>query len=386
MIYALVFSLMTNFLTAALITVVLLPFQVSLYYLSRFKDRTTLSLNLYCLLFYIFFIFSYRISSGITGSSLLSLCLVHFLSLAAAPRKEYIPLTVVNLTVVAALLTTEYLDPNFIQGGYTDKKQQFIDIASTYAVNMILILVSLAYIINNYTKEKEKAEERTMLLDELHEEKSRLISLISHDYHTPLNSMKKYLEILGTYDLKPDEKRMLETEVSQSVTNTQNLLLNLLDLTNEKFKSQKAKEYFVVQDQLKETVQAYIDIAKGKGIQFDSLIPESLRIFSNPYHLNVILRNLINNAVKFCPKNSRITLSYQQKDDLHEFSVTDNGTGIADATKQAIVEGWENQSGTFREGGMGLILSKKFTEALMGTLSFTSQKGSGTTFYVRIPL
>jgi two-component system sensor histidine kinase/response regulator len=387
MIYVLIFSLVMGFRSAAFMTAGLFPFQIFLYYLSRFKDRTTLSLYLYCAVFYVFFAFSYRISSGITGSSLLSLCLVHFLSLAVAPKKQYIILTIANLLFVSALLLADYHNPAFVYQGYENRKQQFIDIASTYAVNVILFFISLAYIIGKYTKEKEKAEDWAMLLDDLHEEKAMLLSLISHDFHTPLNSMKRYLDVLRDSDLKPAERKVLETEVSKSVANTQNLLMNLLDLTKGHFGRHISVSHFNVNKELHDTMQVYRDIAGGKGIEIISLIPADLCIVSNPHLFAVIIRNLINNAVKFTNHNGRIVLSYVQRNEHHVFSVADDGPGIDPRDQIKIVQSWQDETrNALQSGGIGLVLSKKYTVALGGDLSFTSQQGEGTVFCVRLPV
>jgi signal transduction histidine kinase len=389
MLYVFVFSLAMNMITEALITAALIPFQFFLYYLSRYKQRTTLSFNLYCAVIHLFFAASYRISAGISGSTLLSFSIVYFLCLTIAPKKEYWILTVSNLLIVGGLLTTEFLYPNFVVKGYNDRSEHFIDIGSTYLVSIVLMLVSLGYIINNYRSEKEKAENRAMLLDELHEEKARLISVISHDYQTPLISMKKYLEILSRYDLSVDERRMLESEISHSVVNTQNLLLNLLDITKGTSEpgKQMSAQRFNVQEALGETLNVYSDIAKAKGMVLEVTIPDDLVISSDPYLFSVVIRNFINNAVKFAGNNSTITFSYSETNNNHQFCVTDNGPGISETAKKAIIGSWEsNFRSTSKSGGMGLVLAKRYAEAINGSLSFTSSPGSGANFYLKIPV
>ena len=204
MVYVLIFSIYNNMVSYALITVILIPIQIFLYYISRFRDRVFVSMGIYILLIHGFFVISYRLSAGIAGSTLLSFCIVFFLSVAILPRKGYAILFLINLGTVAALLVSEYNDPTFVIGPYSNRSEHFIDIASTYVVNIILILIGLGYVIQNYTQERDKAEERALCLDELHEEKARLISVISHDYHTPLTALQNYLYVLEKYELSPD--------------------------------------------------------------------------------------------------------------------------------------------------------------------------------------
>ncbi len=389
MLYVFVFSIFTGLIAEAVITAVLIPFQIFLYYLSRFRERTTLSFNLYVTVIYIFFIASYRIGAGISGSTLVSFGLVYFLSLTISPRKQYLTLTVANIVIVGGLLVSEYVYPKFVVAGYTSTEQRFIDIGSTYMVSIVVILITQGYIISSYRAEREKAEQRAMLLDELHEEKARLISVISHDYQTPLISLKKYLEILGSYELSQEERRMLEAELSHSVVNTQNLLLNLLAITNGNTEpgSDVARQDFRVSDAIEETLRVYSSIAKEKGISLHSDIPEYLTVYSEPNLFSVVIRNFINNAVKYSGKNSTITLSYSRKDTVHEFCVADNGPGISRNAQQAIVESWENKyRNTSRSGGLGLVLAKKYADAIQGRISFDSSPEPGAKFYLQIPI
>ncbi len=388
MLYVLIFSIAVGMTSYALITMALIPLQLSLYYLSRIKNRTALSSGIYSLLFHCFFVVSYRLTSGITGSTLLSYCLVYFLSLAIASRRQYVILTVINLSFVGALLAIEYNDPTFVLGTYTNRKEHFIDIASTYTVSIVLFLIGLGFIIRNYSTEKEKAEERAMMLDELNEEKARLISVISHDYHTPLVSLKKYLDIVGNYDITPDERRMLESEIRQSIVNTQNLLMNLLDMTKSDIQRSDFARHFDIRDAIENTLNVYSDIAKAKGQDFSVCLPDGLRLRGNPHLFTIIIRNLINNAIKFSKAGAAIRLSYElQPGGLHVFCIADSGPGIPEAARREIIESWENPSrNTSRSGGLGLALSKKYTEAFGGELTFVTRAGEGTSFYIKIPL
>ena len=196
MIYVKLFSIVVGMVAYAFITALLIQLQVFVFYLSRFRQRALLSINIYILIIHGFFVVSYRLNAGISGSTLLSFSVAFFLCVVILSKKEYFRLTLVNLGTVAILLVAEYNDPSFILAGYTDRKEQFIDIASTYAVSIVMILTGLGYIIKHYTIEKDNAEERAIILDDLHEEKARLLSVISHDYYTPLTALQHYLTIL----------------------------------------------------------------------------------------------------------------------------------------------------------------------------------------------
>ncbi len=387
MVYVLIFSLVVGMIQYAWITAALIPLQLLLYYLSRVRGFTLLSLSVYSLLFHIFFVASYRVSAGVNGSTLLSLCLVYFLSLAVAPRRGYLILTVVNLGTAGALLWLEYEDPSFILTAYANREEHFIDMASTYTVNVVMILIGLGYIISNYSKEKDKAEQRAMLLDELHEEKARLISVISHDYHTPLISLKKYLDIIDNYDLSIAEKQMLTNELRQSIVNTQNLLMNLLDMTKSEGRLINQDTCFNPYYAVEDTIKVYQDIARAKGLIFESVLPETLLLKGNPYLFTIIIRNLINNAARACRAADNITLAHEYQGRYHVFSVSDTGPGISESAQKDILDRWQNPVlHTLHAGGLGLMLSKKYSEVLGGELTFTTGAHRGTTFFIKLPV
>ncbi|MGV3604605.1 MAG: ATP-binding protein [Dyadobacter fermentans] len=385
MVYVLIFSLAVGMITYAWLTAALIPLQLFLYYLSRVKGLTTLSPAIYSVLFHLFFVVSYRVSAGITGSTLLSLTLVYFCSLVIAPPRAYLPLTVINLGTVAALLLLEYRNPTFVLTSYASREEHFIDIASTYAVTVITSLIGLGYIISNYRKEKDNAEERALLLDVLHDEKARLIAVISHDFNTPLISVKKYLDILGSFELTAAERQMLESELRQSVVNTQNLLMNLLDMTKSNGRIRHRSASFNPLDAIEDTLKVYQDIAREKGVLFESEMPDSLTLKGNPHLFNIVIRNLINNAVRACKASDRVRLTHEYHGNCHQFSVSDTGPGLSEIAEKEIVEGWQDHSmQSLRSGGLGLILAKKYAGALGGELAYTTEIGKGTVFSLTI--
>lgn len=387
MIYVLIFSMVVGMQTYAWITAALIPLQLGLYYLSRVKGFTTLSPTVYSLVFHLFFVVSYRVSAGISGSTLLSYCLVYFCSLAIAPPRAYLILTLGNLGIVGTLLLIEYKQPAFIITGYADRQEHFIDIASTYAVNIIMILIGLGFIIRNYSKEKNKAEDRARLLDELHEEKARLISVISHDFQTPLISVRKYLDIISNYTLSTDERQMLETELKQSIINTQNLLMNLLEMTKSTGRLNNQEVDFKPLYAVEDTLRVYQDIAKARGLIFEAGIPAELTLKGNPYLFTIVVRNIINNAVRACRPGDTVRFTHEYHGDSQVFCVSDTGPGISESIQKDILDGWEKSSlHTGRTGGLGLMLAKKYSGALGGELTFETNPGSGTTFYIRFPV
>jgi CheY-like chemotaxis protein len=104
--------------------------------------------------------------------------------------------------------------------------------------------------------------------------------------------------------------------------------------------------------------------------------------------ITTVLRNLINNAIKFTPRAGRITISARQMGEYVEISVSDTGVGIKDDDKNRLFSFATNTSSYGTEGekgtGLGLVLCRDFVEKNCGTIWFESEYGKGTTFYFTV--
>ena len=138
-------------------------------------------------------------------------------------------------------------------------------------------------------------------------------------------------------------------------------------------------------ENLKSTFQIEHAIAAEKGIKLIDLLKGSVSIIADPDMLQLIIRNLINNAIKFTATGGEITVTSEIIDDVCRIAVRDNGTGISYdqqndifSLKTKTTYGTRNEKGV----GLGLVLCKEFTELQNGKISFESVPGFGTTFYV----
>jgi signal transduction histidine kinase len=110
---------------------------------------------------------------------------------------------------------------------------------------------------------------------------------------------------------------------------------------------------------------------------------------TDPHRLDQILRNLLENAMKFSPPQSRVFLEGLAKDDWFEVSVTDHGTGIAHEDLPRIFDRFhqvgEAMTREAEGAGLGLYITKRLVEAMGGTVTVTSTPGKGSTFRVWLP-
>ena len=105
-------------------------------------------------------------------------------------------------------------------------------------------------------------------------------------------------------------------------------------------------------------------------------------------YLKKIIRNLLNNALKFTPKGESVTVHFGIKNKKAELSVIDTGIGIADDAKDQIFTRFfqaENSYSTASGSGVGLAFSQEIAQLHGGNLSFTSQLHQGSTFLCNYP-
>jgi signal transduction histidine kinase len=130
--------------------------------------------------------------------------------------------------------------------------------------------------------------------------------------------------------------------------------------------------------------------AHTKGINLINKTDKSHTVFADEDMINLVLRNLISNAIKFTNKAGNITLSSQQIDGQMQIYVTDTGVGISkDGIDKLFTKninpttlGTANEKGT----GLGLLLCKEFIEKNGGVIAVKSDEGKGSTFEIKLPV
>ncbi len=217
------------------------------------------------------------------------------------------------------------------------------------------------------------------------------VSNVSHELRTPLTSLKALTESLRAGALEePEMARRFLGHIETEVDALSELVSELLELARIESKQ--------VPLQLQPTdgaavVQRSLDRlrlqAERAGVQLEADLeagPQQ-QVLADSSRLEQVLVNLIHNAIKFTPKGGRIWLGLDSGDGVVEFSVTDNGAGIAVEDQPRIFERFyktdpaRNKVGT----GLGLAIAKHVVEAHGGRIGVESQEGKGSRFYFTIP-
>jgi two-component system sensor histidine kinase/response regulator len=359
-----------------------------IYYYSRYRGKLNMSFFLYCLFGNVFFAINYSQNSGINGPSLLIFLLSLFLVIAVAPKIQFwfwIPL---NIILVGLLLVMEFRNPRMITNTYPAAIDRFIDFGYSYLLIALLIASITLYIRNNYNKQRLALMKKAAELERTNETKNKLFSVVAHDLRAPLVSIQNYLELLTEYKLSEEEKQGMEHDLLEKTKNTSQMLSNLLSWTMNQMEGVTVKlEELHLNEILKTVITIQSTIAGEKCIDLKNELSGDAYVIADANMLQLVVRNLLNNAIKFTPPGGEITLTSELLGANWYILIRDTGVGIADERKADIFSlknqstyGTKNEKGT----GLGLLLCKEFTELQHGKIWFDSRNGAGTTFYISL--
>lgn len=358
---------------------------VAMYINSRYYGRLQLSFILFSLGTSVFMVFNYFINSGIHGPTLILYLLSLVFTLSVMPTRQYLFWMLMNVGIVVGLLLVEYYNSDLVKVTYAKRRDLFLDISTTYIFVVACIGVVFSYLINSYQREKNNALTSSLALKEANDSKTRLLSILSHDLRSPLNSIAIFLETLNEYELSVEERRFLESNLLNETKNTQVMLHNLLNWT--KSQMDGGASVNMVKLNLSEVVsncllvqQAAADI---KAVAIVVNIDPSVELTADMDMLKLVIRNLVNNAIKFTHPGGEIQIYSSYEFGCVRLHIMDNGVGIPIARQGDLFKlnavstyGTNNEKGI----GLGLNLCKEYTEMQKGRISFDSVPGNGTTF------
>jgi signal transduction histidine kinase len=241
---------------------------------------------------------------------------------------------------------------------------------------------------------QEQLAAKTRELTELNKLKDQLFAIVSHDIRSPLATLVGLTDILESEkEQMPQDTAKIVSTVNRNVKGTFAMVENLLTW----FRSQITSADMVTQDlQLaavaEQTVAASRSRAEAKNIQIVTDIPADLWVNANRESLNVIIRNLVHNAIKFSHPHGKIVVKAQREGNEIVVSVQDNGVGIEPERLRLILEGSglgsvASTTGTMGERGtgLGLLICKELVQRHGGRLWAESTLGAGCSFYFSVP-
>jgi signal transduction histidine kinase len=241
------------------------------------------------------------------------------------------------------------------------------------------------------TEIAEKAvllEEQTNQLTELNSLKNKLFSVISHDLKTPMYALRNLFQNVQEYDLPAEEIKELLPDVVKELNYTTGLMENLLQWARSQMQSNSVRPQQMDVFKLVTEVSELLKIqAEAKQIRLDCKVDQQLFVFADRDMINLVLRNLVSNAIKFTPEKGKIIIRAEEKRSFIELSVKDNGVGISSENLDKLFNEYYTSKGTANESGtgLGLMLCKEFLAKNGGQMQVKSEEGKGSTFSFTLP-
>jgi signal transduction histidine kinase len=237
-------------------------------------------------------------------------------------------------------------------------------------------------------------DEKAAQLREASELKSRFLSYMSHEFRTPLGSIRSIGRILlDELDgpLLPEQRRQVEFIQSSSAELTE-MVNDLLDLARvEAGRITVSPAWFDMLDLFAALRGMFKPILQNDEVRLVFEEPERVvRLYTDDKKVGQILRNFISNALKFTQRGEVRVRARVDDEDLVTFSVSDTGIGIAPEHVKSIFKDFVQLDSPLqrrlRGTGLGLALSRRFAEILGGGVSVESELGAGSTFFLKIPV
>ena len=284
----------------------------------------------------------------------------------------------INKKAIGAVVVQSYENPN----AYTEKDKQILEFISHQ------ISISI---------ERKKAEQELnnalIQAKESDRLKSAFLANMSHEIRTPLNSIIGFSDLLFNPEFDMTQQKEFAEMIQISGNSLLVIINDIMDISKiEAGLVHLNKNVFSVQKLIHNIWNEYSFKALEKEIELrlDQLNPiEEIFIESDENKLRQILINLVGNAIKFTEKGY-IELGLQTDGKMIRLHVKDTGIGISPEYHDKIFDRFRQveSSETRRYGGngLGLAISRSLVELLGGEISIESEKGKGSTFYLKLPL
>ena len=270
-----------------------------------------------------------------------------------------------------------------------------IKIRTTELEESIAKLKTLNLDLEQEVARRKEAERRIKVAlqkeKELNELKTKFLSLVSHEFKTPLSGILTSVVLAGKYKL--EEQQDKREKHLNTIKNKVHYLDNILNdfLSIERLESGKVTykfSSFSLSKLVNEVVyNANVTLKSGQEIEYPQNL-EHIVLNQDEKILELVLSNLLSNAIKYSPENTLIKFEIKLEKEKIKFIISDEGIGIPSKDQKHIFERYfRAENALLNQGtGIGLNIAKVHLENLGGSISFQSEENKGTKFIVELPL
>ena len=250
----------------------------------------------------------------------------------------------------------------------------------------------LAFAQTELQKALDDVTESKQQLEQLNLEKDRFFSIISHDLRSPFTSLLGFTGLIAERadKLKPEQVVNYATSINESAKHVFALLENLLEWARLQMDQISSDPKMLdISAIVERTIAVLGPVGMDKNITVSANIPDGLSCFADEHMIDTVIRNLVNNAIKFTPEGGTVTIGGQFDRDRCEISVTDTGVGLTPEQIEKLfslgdqnsTRGTKGEKGT----GLGLLLCHDLLDKNGGEIIVTSEPGKGSKFAFNLP-
>ena len=269
------------------------------------------------------------------------------------------------------------------QPGFTPAEAGMRTLVIFTVVNLLIIALTFGFISAVNLKLYKELEIQL-------KSKNKFFSIIAHDLRSPVGTIMNFLNLLNNEnDLGKEERQHYLRELEKLSQSTFHLLQNLLDWSKSDNLTNVEGEIIELNKIIGENVALFQRLAQFKSIDVEIESGASTHIRGDSKMIEVVLRNLVSNALKFTPEGGKITIKTSNSLDKVQLLVRDTGMGMAPDKLKTIYnfEGCRSTPGTNGEigSGFGMIVCRDFVRKNNGSMFITSEINVGTEVIVEFP-
>ena len=271
----------------------------------------------------------------------------------------------------------------------------------TISLIIVLVFIIVTFIILRnqkvqkrlYVELQEKQlilEKQKIELNEINSTKDKLFSIIGHDLRGPIGALEGLLKLFRSGDIEKSELKTFMSKLNDDVSNVSFTLNNLLTWGQSQMNGTVTQFSAVtVESLVSDNVALLSEAAEKKSIKIINRIQENTLVWSDVNQIDIVIRNLISNALKFTPNDGMITIESEERKKDWLITVKDTGIGMSKQIQDKLfvkstnftTYGTNNEKGT----GLGLSLCKEMVENNNGEIWVESAPNRGTCFFFTLP-
>lgn len=281
---------------------------------------------------------------------------------------------------------------NFVQAQKIESRNKILLVIFFSVIVLLWLLLKFARLNKKLEAQIQINERQKHDLEILNNTKDKFFSIVAHDLKSPLASLKSFSALLIDHydDLNKEDILTMSRQLQSAVDNTIKMADNLIIWARIQMNDIQHKQEAVSLNEIGRNIyNVYKDLAADKGIVLNYAVDDAILLLGDKNQIEFIIRNLVNNAIKFTKQGGYVTLRAQLlNEDTVEILVEDNGVGIPNEIKERLFSVGKKQStnGTAGEKGtgLGLMLSAEFLKLNNGEITIESEIGKGSQFKIRL--